>query len=255
MGMVISDRAAYAAYTRRPPRAARCVIGRPHLVRRHSTSSALCAHSSAHQIVDFARGEPRAEIPPRSAMRSAFAENARCARAVPIERARVQQRRRQFADSGGAMRASHALAIALPGRSPPGSGASRVHRGLHRRGSKAPAAASACFGELAVRRDLAAVDRQYRRAFSARPSMRRQRIDLEHIVARHRGRVGRPVIVAAAARRCRSRRCPTSQAASRGTSWRAPADSRSPRRESPAARRRRPECRSCRSANSRRGKE
>ena len=66
-----------------------CVIGRPHLVRRHSTSSARARPLLGDQVVDFARGESRAEILSQVGHRLRFAENAQRARAVATAPARA----------------------------------------------------------------------------------------------------------------------------------------------------------------------
>ena len=99
----------------------------------------------AHQVVDLARGQLRAEILAQVGGGPRIAEHRRRARAVPV-RQRAQQRSR-----GSCRIAARQLATQRGGppggRSPPGSGASRVHGGLHR-GKNGASSASACSASL-----------------------------------------------------------------------------------------------------------
>ena len=180
-----------------------CVMGRPHLVRRHSTSSARRRPFLAHEVVDLALREPRAEI----AAEIRRATSHRRAPASRASRAAAQRRARSPPSICGYLRRSslsHA-ARSPSRRSPPGSAALAVHCAFMS-GKYGRQIAQRVLGQLAVCRDLAAERRQHGRARRwHRPSARSR-------ASRRRDRTRRRRT--AAARRCRSTRCP-----SRASGW------------------------------------
>ena len=142
-----------------------------------------------HQVIDFARGEARAEVLPQVGHRLRIAQNVQRARAVSagqsaqqvggqLRKSATQQSKEGVAVAVGQVAARQRLVAR-----PLGFHAGEVRRQLRERG----------FGQLAIGGDLAAEDRQHRSAVGSGPAF--QRVDLEHVVARHRGRVAGTVVV------------------------------------------------------------
>ena len=115
----------------------------------------------AHQVVDLGAVSPSPKSSPRSAAPSPMPST--CGAREPCRRA---SRATQLgAAARGSARCSSATHAAMPagGRSPPGSTSLAVHRRLHRREVRLQLG-ERVLGELAVGGDLAAEDRQHRRA-------------------------------------------------------------------------------------------
>ena len=183
----------FIADTPRPRRAAPASSAGRTCVRRHSTSSALARPLLAHEVVDFARREPRAEVAAEIRRRLRASPSTIVAR-VPCRCASAEQR--SPADRGILARAARPTTRRDRGRgrSPPGSARLPSTRGFISGKVTARSSRSACSASLRYVVILPPND-DSTGALGG--------IDLQHVVARDRRRDPTRRRRTAAARRCK----------------------------------------------------
>ena len=190
-GAALPSSASARRTSARPRRARPALRCRPSLLRRHSTSSALRAHSCVVQVV---AARPRTgRAPPRRPSAVAGAEHALDARAVGARQA-VQQRRRQLRDGAARAPATKRVEVGVGPlrRADPG-------RSGRRRAGGAPSVQAPRGARRAARASRSAASSASLRKVVILPPHTDSSgacvgVELEQVVARHGRRVARLVV-------------------------------------------------------------